>query len=1171
MTIKVDRNVDVNREYGKLNNRNTGFSNRTDSQMSFVDLTRTFTIEPVSDNFIFYSAGKKFKKTLAQTVQITDTEGLWYIYFNISGTLVASQTPWEFDDGTVFTSLVYWDATNNLAIGLGDERHGLTMDWATHQYLHETVGAVWESGITPSVTVDGNGSLDAHAEMQSVSAGEIHDEDIEHEHPEQTSYYIWYLNGANSALRRTSSLSAALVDVTATRPNWNEFTGGAWQRTEASNTNFILMHLFSTNSDRPATPNLIAMGQNEYTTKGLAQTGAQTEINSLVTGAAPTVEFVPIATFIIECKDSFTNSYNARVVSTEEGADFVDWRVNERTGSGAVVSDHGNLTGLMDDDHVQYILANGTRAIQPIVDSTTAFQFKDQAGNVDFNYDSTNGFIGIGTNSPEALLHVAEGNIVLGRNDDVSRQFQIKRAGTTRGGFNTNFGDFTFTSFNNHNIRFLDTAANTWLFLEDGGNVGIGTVTPTAELQMGDSIIGEQSTMFGASTYGGLLIAPGKTTGSIMVEGQAQADFILSDVSASVDDKLMVLRNNDGITKFASANDAFTAFIQDNILVMNHSTGNVGIGTAAPGAKLEVNGNINVGGDLGSFGGDDNMLRPTAGSAFLNLKGGTGNAKMVIANSAIDLISSNDAFSTITFRTGATSSTNTGNVRMTIDPAGNVGIGTDSPSTKLHIDTGSAGSVDNLRSSMIIDDTIQNFPGVILRSTSGKSAILSNNGELSFWNDNQGAGNNWESADRKMTLDVNGNVGIGLTNPQRRLVVYDTNPAIHLQNVGSGTSSTDGLQVGLDAVLNAYLWNYENGPLIFGANDNEAMRILANGYVGIGITAPNRTLHLFDTVNPGFIATHNSGKSYGMFAGTTGVALDYDSTGSFSIRTNSKTNIDAGTTSGATTRLTILSDGNVGIGKSDPASDLDVVGDIRETGSFLFEGAGTHYIKHVTGTAASDKFTFRFQDNQDVLTIRGDGNVGIGTVNPVYKLDIDAEDDHTALRISSDSTIGDLRLRMSQTNANQDWNIVVQRDNGNWFLQDATAGTFPFVIENNASDFSIWIKDNGYIGLGTSTPLATLDVRGGNIRSLSTKIADYTITSDDYTILADATNNTVTITLPLSPNQGQVFNIKCIDSTNTCTVTRNGNNIDGAANDISLVATDNVPLQFDSVYGWSIL
>ena len=94
---------------------------------------------------------------------------------------------------------------------------------------------------------------------------------------------------------------------------------------------------------------------------------------------------------------------------------------------------------------------------------------------------------------------------------------------------------------------------------------------------------------------------------------------------------------------------------------------------------------------------------------------------------------------------------------------------------------------------------------------------------------------------------------------------------------------------------------------------------------------------------------------------------------------------------------------------------------------------------------------------------------------------------------------------------------------------------------------------------------------GEEIRAIKTVTSDYIITEDDYTILADATSNTVVITLPSSPNQGQIFNVFCINATFTCTVARNGNNINGAASDQNLLINEAVTLQFDSVFGWAIL
>lgn len=93
----------------------------------------------------------------------------------------------------------------------------------------------------------------------------------------------------------------------------------------------------------------------------------------------------------------------------------------------------------------------------------------------------------------------------------------------------------------------------------------------------------------------------------------------------------------------------------------------------------------------------------------------------------------------------------------------------------------------------------------------------------------------------------------------------------------------------------------------------------------------------------------------------------------------------------------------------------------------------------------------------------------------------------------------------------------------------------------------------------------------GLVRNIETKDDDYELTHSDYTILADGSSNTVAISLPTSPTDGQVFCIKSIDATFACTIDRNGKLIDGAANNLNLALNVSRTLQYSLSHGWVIL
>lgn len=356
----------------------TGFANRTDSQFSFVNGTRTFTIQPVSSQYDIFFSGRKVTKTGAENVVITDTEGLHYIYFDDADDTLKSTTTFSTDIITrdVFVAAIYWDADNNTALILGEERHGITMDGATHSYLHQVFGAQWVDGLAlGGMTVNGTGNDNTHAQF-AVTNGSIRDEDIVHtvtdDSPQDldptAEIPIFYRDGASGVWRKKTADAYPLIysgdssGYTGAngRLPYNEWTGSAWQLTEVSQLDYVLMHYFATNDVN--TPIIGVVGQNQYTSLGSAQTGATTEMNELVVDGLPSKEFVPLATVIYQTSTTYSNTPAARVISTAEGDDYIDWRFTVVNPSGGVsTGDHGNLTGLNDDDHTRYFDLTGDK------------------------------------------------------------------------------------------------------------------------------------------------------------------------------------------------------------------------------------------------------------------------------------------------------------------------------------------------------------------------------------------------------------------------------------------------------------------------------------------------------------------------------------------------------------------------------------------------------------------------------------------------------------------------------------------------------------------------------------------------------------------------------------------------------------------------------------------
>lgn len=330
-----------------------GFATRGTSTITFTDGTRTLSIQPTATDFEYWFEGEKFTTT-GDTVVITDVDGVHYVYYD-GDTLTSTANPTAGQADTIIrtktlVSVVYWNTTDlNEGIYVGDERHGMSMSPDTHAYLHYINGLAYLSGLAlNTIAADENGNLDAHAQF-GVDAGAVSDEDLYVSISAVTSTTglpIYYMLGSGPRWYRytNAGFSVRTSDGTsATRLAYNQFTGGAWQLTEVPSGDFVLCHVFATTEKD--NPMIAIMGQETYSTIVAARAGADAEINELVLNDILFPESRPIGTLIFQTNLSYTNAVNARIRTTSDGDDYVDWRDEAISRTTVSTTDHNSLTG----------------------------------------------------------------------------------------------------------------------------------------------------------------------------------------------------------------------------------------------------------------------------------------------------------------------------------------------------------------------------------------------------------------------------------------------------------------------------------------------------------------------------------------------------------------------------------------------------------------------------------------------------------------------------------------------------------------------------------------------------------------------------------------------------------------------------------------------------------
>lgn len=342
----------------------TGFVSRTTSTLSFNTGTREVTISPTGTNFSFYSAGVKYTKT-AQTKQIDDTNGLHYVYFDTSGVIQKTTDPWDISSAAVPVACVYWNGTAGI---LYDERHGIQMDGMTQEYLHETRGSAFASGMA--------GTFAANGSTITIGAGEWYDEDIEHIIVEQTTCRIFYLL---STTWNWTSAQAPYYHVVSSAPQYNN--SGALANVDTAK--YSVSWVYMTNAT--STPVAVIMGQAQYNTQALAEAATLPNLSTL-----PGPEMILLYRVIWQ--------RDGAVISWKRTDDYR--RVLSGPASGYIATDHGALAGLNDSDHPASAIivdASGFSGNLSATDTNvqTALSTIDTMGATDENaiHDNVNGEI----------------------------------------------------------------------------------------------------------------------------------------------------------------------------------------------------------------------------------------------------------------------------------------------------------------------------------------------------------------------------------------------------------------------------------------------------------------------------------------------------------------------------------------------------------------------------------------------------------------------------------------------------------------------------------------------------------------------------------------------------------------------------------------------------------
>jgi hypothetical protein len=474
-------------------------------------------------------------------------------------------------------------------------------------------------------------------------------------------------------------------------------------------------------------------------------------------------------------------------------------------------------------------------------------------------------------------------------------------------------GDISGTTSYIPKFTGTSTLGNSVIY-DSSGLIGIGTTGPSAKLHIAAAALGTSTNDY---VLNSIHYNPNANSEELEIKSirtSAGSDWETSGkrIQMRIDSTYMgYMQFNGTDNKFGvSFGTGLTTTAPGNVSerMRINSSGNVGIGTPTPGAKLAVNGTTLTGNvSSGAYVTPSQLHVGGDGTAQISLED-VGAATAAIAldgdKFAFGHQSSTPSYSFRYSNTYNGDYANTGTIFTSLNPTTSyinstyVGIGTASPSQKLQVDGNIFASTGN-------------GGGFVLE---GGNAILRQSGNQMGFN---------VSGSERMRINDAGNVGIGTTSPGSRLDVAGALGGT--VGVGGSTLRLINTDTANYASITAGVTGVTNSGMQFSTDGTTRMIIASSGNVSIGTTAApgNRLITSQD-------ATYNNENTYGIAAAASTnndykTIIGYDYSNDIGVISAVRAAVGWKNLSLAPVA------GNVGIGTLTPGYKLDVNGTARVT------------------------------------------------------------------------------------------------------------------------------------------------------------------------------------------------------------------------------------------------